>query len=149
MRDVSLEEIQRAASCWARQQRTNPKAPSYGNSASFFTYAAKKWLGFHGRLKLPSASPLRFADQLSDSARYMTEEKGLSPYSVRSHGSQTSRFLEWFGERHRLLARGRVEDVDQVLSMQSVNGWNRKSVSNEQSNKQVLDFVEAKRRTGN
>jgi site-specific recombinase XerD len=129
MRDVSLEEIQRAASCWARQQRTNPKAHSYGNSASFFTYAAKKWLGFHGRLKLPSAPPMRFADQLSDFARYMTEEKGLSPYSVRSHGSQTSRFLEWFGERHRLLARARVEDVDEFLAMKGVSGWNRQSVS--------------------
>jgi hypothetical protein len=30
MRDVSLEEIQRAARCWARQQRANPKAHSYG-----------------------------------------------------------------------------------------------------------------------
>lgn len=36
MRDVSLEEIQRAARCWARQQRTNPKAHSHGNSASSF-----------------------------------------------------------------------------------------------------------------
>ncbi len=34
MRDVSLEEIERAARCWARQQRANPKAHSYGNSAS-------------------------------------------------------------------------------------------------------------------
>jgi hypothetical protein len=59
MRDVSLEEIQRAALCWAREQRTNPKAQSYGNSASFFVYAAKKWLRFHGRLKLPSAPPMR------------------------------------------------------------------------------------------
>jgi hypothetical protein len=33
--------------------------------------------------------------------------------------------------------------------MKGVSGWNRKSVSKEQSNKQVLDFVEAKRRTGN
>jgi hypothetical protein len=41
MRDVSLEEIQRAACCWARQQRANPKAHSYGNSASSFVYAAK------------------------------------------------------------------------------------------------------------
>jgi len=79
----------------------------------------------------------------------MTEEKGLSPYSVRSHGSQTSRFLEWFGERHRLLARARVEDAYEFLAMKGVSGWNRKSVSKEQSNKQVLDFVEAKRRTGN
>ena len=55
MRDVSLEEIRQAAQCWARQQRANPRAHSYGNSASFFTYAEKKWLRFHGRLKLPSA----------------------------------------------------------------------------------------------
>jgi site-specific recombinase XerD len=129
MQDVSLEEIQRAARCWARQQRTNPKAHSYGNSASFFTYAAKRWLRFHGRLRLPSAPPMRFADQLSDFARYMTEEKGLSPFSVRSHCSQTSRFLEWFGERHRLLTRARVEDVDEFLAMKGAGGWNRKSVS--------------------
>ena len=129
MRDVSLEEIQRAARRWARQQRTNPKAHSYGYSASFFTYAAKKWLGFHGRLKLPSAPPMRFADQLSDFTRYMTEEQGLSPHSVRSHCWKTSSFLKWFGERHRLLARARVEDVDEFLAMKGTSGWNRTSVS--------------------
>src|SRR6266516_212480 len=53
MRDVSLEELQRAARCWARQQRANPKVHSYGNSASSFIYASKKWLRFHGRLELP------------------------------------------------------------------------------------------------
>src|SRR5881394_3555769 len=68
LRDISQEEIQRAAQRWARQQRSNPKAHSYGNSASFFIYAAKKWSRFHGRLKLPSAPRTRFADQLSDFA---------------------------------------------------------------------------------
>ena len=75
MRDVSLEEIRRATQRWTREQRTDPKAHSYGNSARFFAYAAKKWLRFHGRLKLPGVPPMRFADQLSDFARYMTEEK--------------------------------------------------------------------------
>jgi site-specific recombinase XerD len=129
MRDVSLAEIRQAAQCWARQQRANPRAHSYGNSASFFTYAAKKWLRFHGRLKLPSAPLLRFAHQLSDFARYMTEEQGLSPHSVRSHIWKTSGFLERFGERHRLLARARIEDVDEFLAMKGTSGWNRKSVS--------------------
>jgi integrase/recombinase XerD len=129
MRDVSLEEIRRAALCWAREQRTNPKAQSYGNSASFFVYAAKKWLRFHGRLKLPIAPPMRFADQLNYFARYMTEEQGLSPYSVRSHCAKTSKFLEWFGERHRLLTRTRIEDVDEFLAMKGAGGWSRRSVS--------------------
>ncbi len=129
MRDVSLEEIQQAAQCWARQQRTSPKARSYGNSERFFAYAAKKWLRFHKRLTLPSVPPMRFAGQLSDFSRYMTEEQGLSPYSVRSHCSQTASFLKWFGERHRLLARARIEDVDEFLATKGASGWNRKSVS--------------------
>ena len=129
MRDVSLEEIHRAGRCWARQQRVNPKAHSYGNSASSFICAAKKWLRFQERLKLPSAPPMRFGDQLRDFARYMTEEQGLSPYSVRSHCWKTSKFLEWFGNRDRLLAMARIEDVDEFLAMKGAAGWNRKSVS--------------------
>jgi integrase/recombinase XerD len=129
LRDVSLEEIQRAALCWAREQRTNPKAQSYDNSASFFVYAAKKWLRFHGRLKRPSAPPMRFADELGDFARYMTEEQGLSPQSARSHCWKTSKFLAWCGERHRSLVRVSAEDVDDFLAMKGATGWNRKSVS--------------------
>ena len=129
MRDVSPEEIRRAARRWARQQRSNPRAHSYYNSASSFIYAAKKWLRFHGRLRLPTPPLMRFANQLSNFARYMTEEKGLSPHSVRSHCSQTSRFLQWFGERHRSLGRARVEDVDKFLAMKGASGWNRRSVS--------------------
>jgi site-specific recombinase XerD len=127
--DISQEEIQQAAQRWARQQRSNPKAHSYGNTASFFVYAAKKWLRFHGRLKLPSAPQMRFADQLGDFARYMTEEQGLSPQSVRSHCWKTSRFMAWFGERHRSLVRVSIEDVDEFLAMKGAAGWNRKSVS--------------------
>jgi integrase/recombinase XerD len=129
MRDVTLEQIRQAARCWAREQRTNPKAHSYGNSASSFIYAAKKWLRFHGRLKLPSAPPMRFAGQLRDFVRCMTEEQGLSPYSVRSHCAKTAKFLEWFGERHRSLTKARIEDADEFLAMKGASGWNRTSVS--------------------
>ena len=111
LRDVGQDEIQRAAQRWARQQRSNPKAHSYGKTASFFIYAAKKWLRFHGCLKLPSSPHSRFADQLGDFARYMTEEQGLSPQSVRSHCWKTSKFFTWVwnhggGERSLLHANG-------------------------------------------
>jgi site-specific recombinase XerD len=129
LRDVSQEEIHRAAKRWARQQRSNPKAHSYGNTASFFIYAAKKWLRFHDCLKMPCTPQMRFADQLGDFARYMTEEQGLSPQSVRSHCWKTSKFLAWFGDRHRSLVRVSVEDVDDFLAMKGATGWNRKSVS--------------------
>ncbi len=129
LRDVSQVEIRRAAQRWVGQQRSNPKARSYGNTASFFIYAAKKWLHFHGCLKMPCAPQMRFAEHLSDFARYMAEEQGLSPQSVRSHCWKTSKFLAWFGERHRSLVRVNVEDVDDFLALKGANGWNRKSVS--------------------
>jgi site-specific recombinase XerD len=129
MRDVSLEEIQRAARCWARRQRANPKAHSYGNSASSFIYVAKKWLRFHGRLKLPKAPPMRFADQLEDFAQYMASEQGLSPQSIQSNSWKASKFLAWFAERHRSLARVNLNHVDEFLAMKGANGWNRRSVS--------------------
>ena len=72
---------------------------------------------------------MRFADQLGDFARYMTEEQGLSPQSVRSHCWKTSKFLVWVEERHRSLVRVSVEDVDEFLAMKGAAGWNRKSVS--------------------
>src|SRR6267154_1419607 len=59
MRDVTLEEIQQGAKRWRRRQRSNPRARACRKTASFFIYAAKKWLCFHGRLKLPSTPPIR------------------------------------------------------------------------------------------
>jgi site-specific recombinase XerD len=59
----------------------------------------------------------------------MMEEQGLSPHSVRSHCWKTSKFLDWFGERHRSLVRVSVEDVDDFLAMKGAAGWSRKSVS--------------------
>jgi hypothetical protein len=67
--------------------------------------------------------------QLRDFARCMTEEKGLSPYAVRSHCSKTSKFLERLGERHRLLARaadrrwGRVSRDERRQRMEAQIGF--------------------------
>jgi site-specific recombinase XerD len=129
MRDVSLEEIQRASVCWVRRQRSNPRAGSYGHTASSFKYAAKKWLRFTGRLKLPNPPRMRFADQLNDFVQYMKDERGLSPLSVLSHRKKTSKFLEWVESRHRLLARVRIDDVDDYFTIKGGAGWKRRSVT--------------------
>jgi hypothetical protein len=124
MRDVSLEEIQRAAERFARQQPSNPRAHSYVRPASYLAYVAKKWLRFLGWLKPPSVRRARFADQLEDFAQYMASEQGLSPHSIQSNSWKASKFLTWFGERHRSLARVNLNHVDEFLAMKGANGWN-------------------------
>ena len=116
MRYVSLDEIRRAAERFVLEEQSNPRAHSYGHTASFFMYAAKKWLRFHGCLKMPAPPQIPFAENLDQFARYMREEQGLSPYSVNSHCSKTSMFLRWVGDRRRSLATVTVEDVDDFLA---------------------------------
>jgi integrase/recombinase XerD len=127
LRDVWIDEIQEAAQRWARQQRSNPKIRSHKHSGSYFTYVAKKWLHLAGVLKKAAIPRMRFADEIDDFARWMTEERGMSALTVRSHRCKTSLFLNWFSERHRSLAVVRLRDVDDFLIFKGMNGWSRKS----------------------
>jgi site-specific recombinase XerD len=129
LREVSLEEIQQAAKVWVEEQRSNPKARSYGKSASYFVYVAKKWLRFHGKLKILSPPHVRFANELDDFVSFMATEQGLSPISIGSHRWKTSKFLEWFANRHRHLSSASLDEVDEFLAFKASNGWNRESVS--------------------
>jgi integrase/recombinase XerD len=127
LRDVWIDEIQEAAQRWACQQRSNPKIRSYKHSGSYFTYVAKKWLHFAGVLKRAAIPRMRFADEIDDFARWMTEERGMSALTVRSHRCKTSLFLNWFSKRHRSLTAVRLRDVDDFLIFKGMNGWSRKS----------------------
>ncbi len=129
LRDVQVGEIKEAARCWGEQQRSNPKARSYVHSGSYFEYVAKKWLRFAGRLQSPPMPRTWFTDHLEDFARWMTEEQGLSPMSVRSHRWKASQFLTWFADRHPCLVNVRLQDVDEFLILKGSTSWNRTSVT--------------------
>ena len=115
LRGVGIDEIEEAAKRWTRQQRSNPNIRSYKHSGSYFTYVAKKWLQFAGVLERPALPRTRFADEIADFARWMTEEMGLSMPTVRSRRQKTSLFLKWLSERHRSLAAVRLRDIDDFL----------------------------------
>ena len=127
LRDVSITEIKGAARNWAQQQRSNPFARSYNHSASYFMYAAKKWLRFAGVLKQPTVPRPRFADEMDEFARWMAGERGLAALTVRSHEGKAAQFLNWVSGRRRSLADVRLRDVDAFLIFKGTNGWSRKS----------------------
>ena len=127
LRGVRIDEIEEAAQRWTRQQRSNPNIRSYKHSGSYFTYVAKKWLRFAGVLKRPAIPRVRFADEVDEFASWMTEERGMSALTARSHRHKASLFLQWFSERRRSLAAVRLRDVDEFLIFKGTNGWSRKS----------------------
>lgn len=127
LRDVCIEEIEEGAKKWTRHQRSNPNIRSYKHSGSCFIYVAKKWLHFAGMLKRPALPRMRFADEIADFAKWMTEEMGLAMATVRSRQQKTSLFLKWLSARHRSLSAVRISDVDDFLISKGSNGWSRKS----------------------
>jgi integrase/recombinase XerD len=129
LRDVSADEVKEAGRRWGERQRGNARARTYVRTESYFEYVAKKWLRFAGKLKLPPTPRTWFTDHLEDFARWMTEEQGLSPLSVRSHRWKASRFLTWFAEGHPCLASVRLQDVDEFLILRGSTCWNRTSVT--------------------
>jgi integrase/recombinase XerD len=129
LRDVPIAEVESAAKRWADFQQAHRRLPLQNSLAKHFIYAAKKWLGFLGRLRTPTPAPLPFADLLEDFATHMLIEQGLSEHSVRSHCGKTSQFLKWFVAYGRPIAGVTLDDVDEFLAFKGRNGWNRKSVS--------------------
>lgn len=126
-RAVTLEEVEEAAQRWTEQQHSNPLARSYQHSASYFTYVAKKWLRFAAMLKNPAVPRPRFAAEVDEFTRWITEERGLSALTVRSHRYKISLFFRWFSERRRLLSQVRLRDIDDFLVCKGTNGWSRYS----------------------
>ena len=127
LRDVSIDEIEEAAQCWTRRQRANPNIRSYKHSGSYFSYVAKKWLRFAGVLQRNANPRGQFSDEVDEFVKWMTEERGLSSLTARSHRYKTTLFLKWFCERRRSLAAVRISDVDDFLIFKGTNGWSRKS----------------------
>jgi len=127
LRDVWIHEIEEAARRWTQHQRSNPNVRSYKHSGSYFTYVAKKWLHFAGVLKRLAIPRMPFADEVDAFVRWMTEERGMSALTTRSHRYKTSLFLKWFSERRHSLAAVRLRDVDDFLIFKGSNGWSRKS----------------------
>jgi integrase/recombinase XerD len=129
LREIDMKEIEEAARRWARTQRFNPRVRTYIHCVNYFTFTAKRWLIFLGKLKVPIVPRPRFADQVDDFARYMTEEQGLTSQSVKMQCFRAATFLSWFAQRHRSLKAMRLDDVDEFLALRATGGWTRKTIA--------------------
>lgn len=124
-----MEEIQEAARTWARKQRFNPRVKTYIHCVNYFAFTAKRWLLFLGKLNVQIVPRARFADQVDDFARYMTEEQGLTSQSVKMQCFRAATFLAWFAHRHRSLNAMRLDDVDEFLALKATWGWSRRTIA--------------------
>ncbi len=118
-RDVTLQELQVAASEWSNNRRLYSGHPARHLSAPFFMWVSKKWLSFEGRLVMPEKPKVWFAAEIADYTDRMKVELGLSPITTHERMLRATEFLRWFSHKSHILGEVQLQDVDAYLAEKS------------------------------
>ena len=129
---ITRDEVERQAELWAARDSPAPnmrKVSGRRSSRIEFLRHACAWLKFMGRLqeRVPAAG--RFADQLSEFARFLGEEKGLDSRNSRERCATIGRFLELLTANDMPLDEVTISRIDDALARYvTERGYARRTV---------------------
>ncbi len=127
---MDVAAVDAAAQRWAAEPRGRHRRTKGAVSTRNFRYWAAQWFRFLGRWReRPPAAVPPFQPLLDGFTHDMSDEQGLSPYSVRSHGWKTKTFLAWYWPQGRAFADVTIQDVDDFLMAKGRATWSRRSVA--------------------
>jgi len=122
LREVTLEELDRAADRWNVRNR-DKQYPAGQAGVRFFVLTARRFLRFYKKLKVPRL-PQPFSEYLEDFVDAMSSERGLSESTIRGRRYRAADFLRWYAKRHRGLGGIRLVDVDAYTSRKPLEDRN-------------------------
>jgi integrase/recombinase XerD len=123
LRDVTLEEVDRAADHWNTLRNQGKQYPAGQSGVKCFAQTARRFLRFEGKLKSPRL-PQPFSEYLRDFVEAMSSECGLSEATIRGRRYRAADFLKWYARRHRSIRGIRLLDIDAYTSRKPLEGRN-------------------------
>jgi integrase/recombinase XerD len=123
LRDVTLEEVDRAADHWNTLRNQDKQYPAGQFGVKCFAQTARRFLRFEGKLKCPRL-PQPFSKYLEGFVESMSSERGLSEATIRGRRYRAADFLKWYARRHRGLCGIRLMDIDAYTSRKPLEGRN-------------------------
>ena len=123
LRDVTLEEVDRAADRWNTLRNHDKQYPTGQFGVKCFAQTARRFLRFHGKLKSPRL-PQPFSEYQRDFVEAMSYERGLSEATIRGRRYRAADFLKWYARRHRSIRGIRLADLDAYTSRKPLEGRN-------------------------
>lgn len=130
LREVTPEEIQRAAKRWANQRSRYSQHRAGSWSVAYFGWIARRWLRFEGRLKPPRPVHQPFAKELDHFSESMASEQGLAKITIESRRLRVAVFLRWFSHKRCKFRRVSLLDVDAYLAHKA-REWNLVTLASE------------------
>jgi site-specific recombinase XerD len=126
---IDPQEIELASEHWARIQTDHMRIRDPKYCRRWFVETATSWLRFLGRLAPTPERRLPLAELIDDFSGYMSEERGLSPRTIKSRCWHAQTFGAWLDEQGLILCEVNLEQIDRFLAFKSSQGWSRVSVA--------------------
>lgn len=127
---VTVGQIEAAADDWMKQARHYFRREIGPHKArKRFVNVATDWLRFLERLNEPECPPAAHADLVTEFTRYLDQERGQSPATIRKRGSDAHGFLSWFDQQQRPLSEVTILDVERYLALPRTHPWSRVTIA--------------------
>ena len=127
---VTLAQIEAAANEWLKEPRLHFRQPMGPHkSRKRFVNVATSWLRFLGRLREPDCSPPPHAGLVAKFTRFLDQERGQSPATIKKRRGDVVGFLDWFDQQQRPLSEVSILDVERYLALPRSRPWSRVTVA--------------------
>jgi site-specific recombinase XerD len=104
-------------------------SPNSHGSRQLFIHVTTEWIRSLGYFEPPRKVESPFASQISAFARYLREERGLSPVTISTRCERLKWFFESLHPHQDTLGKVTVFDVDAFIERKGNQGWKRSSMS--------------------
>ena len=126
---VSAQDIESAVDGRTRFNRRPELAKDASWSRQLFIHFATAWLRSLDCLEQPPEVRSTFATHIDSFARYMREERGLSPVTISTRCDRLAWFFDALRPPRDALRSISISDLDAFIESKGNEGWTRASLS--------------------
>lgn len=127
---VTKRGIELAVDEWVRFLKNSSKhAQNSQESRQLFSHITTEWMRSLGYFEPPCETESPFAAQIAAFARYLDEERGLSPVTISTCCERMTWFFDSLDPNQDSLSSISIVDVDAFIKAKGSNGWRRSSLA--------------------
>ena len=126
---LTTRDIELAVDSRARFKHSSESAQHSQGSRQLFVHIATEWVRSLGCLEAPREMNTPFAAQITVFARYLREERGLSPVTISTRCERLGWFFENLPHDQDSLRTISIADVDAFIEAKGNQGWKRSSLA--------------------
>lgn len=126
---LTTRDIERAVDRRMRFKRQRPHGKESDWTRQMFIHFATEWVRRLGCLQQAAKEQNVFSAQIDAFARFMRDERGLSPVTIGTRCERVAWFLDGLRPPRDTLSAIAVADVDTFIEAKGKQGWTRASLA--------------------